>query len=304
MFLSFGFLLACSPSAPPSETVPGPTLRSPTKTAAPSEAVIAKASSSKKEDAGKGDSIAQTYWHPAKFKAHPLYLERKLTESDLKNRTLRELSLMRNMIFARVGNTFVKPWLNDYFRQFEWYVPQQAIAFHRLSPFDRDNAAFIAKYEASFTHDDLSQMRESLFAKKAEHKMRSEDERELHLIAARLGEWSGDAEMPLQDRNPLEDPNALQFQLKTTQLDKMSRRDLRLLRNTIFARYGRSFKSDLLTHHFWSMKWYKPNSNYSDALLSDIDKRNIQLIQSMENKLGGALTDDDHAHEIGWYGGA
>ena len=52
------------------------------------------------------------------------------------------------------------------------------------------------------------------------------------------------------------------------------------------------------------MNWYQINTGYTDALLTDIDKRNIQLIQSSETMLGGALSDDDHAHEIGWYGGA
>src|SRR5690242_1112822 len=36
--------------------------------------------------------------------ARPLYYERALTAADLDGRTLRELSLMRNTIFARVGN--------------------------------------------------------------------------------------------------------------------------------------------------------------------------------------------------------
>jgi len=45
----------------------------------------------------------------------PLYYTRALTAADLDGRTLRELTLMRNTIYARAGHPFRKKWLHDYF---------------------------------------------------------------------------------------------------------------------------------------------------------------------------------------------
>ena len=67
------------------------------------------------------------------------------------------------------------------------------------------------------------------------------------------------------------------------QLDKMSKSDLRIARNTIFARYGRAFKSADLQNHFKSQPWYKVNPDYTDALLSDDEKNVIDLIACWEN---------------------
>jgi hypothetical protein len=52
------------------------------------------------------------------------------------------------------------------------------------------------------------------------------------------------------------------------------------------------------------MNWYKVNPAYNDSLLTDIDKRNAQIILSVENSLGGPLSDDAHKAEEGWFTGA
>ena len=50
-----------------------------------------------------------------------LYYDRALTPADLQGRTLRELALMRNTIYARAGHPFRKKWLRDYFTAQPWY---------------------------------------------------------------------------------------------------------------------------------------------------------------------------------------
>ena len=59
----------------------------------------------------------------AKSDDRPLYYTRPITDDDLIGRSLRELSLMRNTIYARAGNKFRKKWLNDYFSAQPWYHP-------------------------------------------------------------------------------------------------------------------------------------------------------------------------------------
>lgn len=52
------------------------------------------------------------------------------------------------------------------------------------------------------------------------------------------------------------------------------------------------------------MAWYKLNPGYSDALLTANDKRNISLVRSLEEELGGALNDKDFQVEPAPYDGA
>jgi dipeptidyl aminopeptidase/acylaminoacyl peptidase len=61
---------------------------------------------------------------------------------------------------------------------------------------------------------------------------------------------------------------------------------LRLLRNEIFARHGRTFKSEDLNEIFKATDWYKPDPNYSDDMLNDIERKNVQFILDYEKKMG------------------
>jgi len=60
----------------------------------------------------------------------------------------------------------------------------------------------------------------------------------------------------------------------------------RLLRNEIFARHGRTFKSEGLNEIFESCDWYKPNPNYTDDMLNDTEKKNVKFILDYEKKMG------------------
>lgn len=62
-------------------------------------------------------------------------------------------------------------------------------------------------------------------------------------------------------------------------------KELRLLRNEIFARHGYIFKSQDLQDYFAHNKWYKPDFKNVDSLLTEIDKSNIQLILNIETQL-------------------
>ena len=66
-------------------------------------------------------------------------------------------------------------------------------------------------------------------------------------------------------------------------LKKLPFDKLRLLRNEIFARKGRQFKSKDLKEYFSKQPWYKERSDYNDKLLSEVDKQNVSLIMNLEN---------------------
>ncbi|HEX8499468.1 MAG TPA: protein kinase [Pyrinomonadaceae bacterium] len=61
---------------------------------------------------------------------------------------------------------------------------------------------------------------------------------------------------------------------------------LRLLRNTVYARYGRSFREDDLRQYFASLPWYSPRDGYSDRLLTTNDKANADLLKAYEDNNG------------------
>lgn len=54
-------------------------------------------------------------------------------------------------------------------------------------------------------------------------------------------------------------------------LGKKSPEELRRLRNTVYAKYGRVFKDAELQKYFESQWWYAANPNYSDAILTKRD---------------------------------
>ena len=83
--------------------------------------------------------------------------------------------------------------------------------------------------------------------------------------------------------------NGLEFskldsKLTAEDLRNLDKAQLRLMRNAVYARHGRTFKSVDLQSLWECYTWYKKNPNYSDSLLTDIDKYNIELIQKYEQK--------------------
>jgi hypothetical protein len=267
------------------------------------------------------------------------------TDRLLESKSLRELSIMRNTIFARYGwDGYRKKWLHDYFHAQPWFKPNPKFSYKQLNDVDRKNAHLIGAREQSLTDVDLRRMRDDLFARYGkifndtpewtlkdgrtvksckepknaepgqyegdpnndyaacrlarakwykpnpsfnEGMIGADDKIELGLIARAMGEFALDEETRGKSESSLD------RQLTLAELRQLSLRDLRLLRNTIYAKRGRTFKSEILRDHFNGMDWYKAREDYRDKLLGRIDQRNIASIRTIENELGGPLTDED-----------
>ncbi|WP_170864611.1 YARHG domain-containing protein [Aquimarina spongiae] len=79
--------------------------------------------------------------------------------------------------------------------------------------------------------------------------------------------------------------NASFENLSPENLEKMSSRELQIMRNEIFARYGYRFiKGGKMDLHFRQQNWYKPQHSNVDKFLTSLEKRNIKLIQEMEGR--------------------
>jgi hypothetical protein len=235
-------------------------------------------------------AAATTATEPAEI---AFYSTRRLTPEELADLSLRELSLRRNTIFARAGNPFRRTWLREHFTAQPWYQPRQSMDESLLSPLDRENAATIARVEASLGEDELNRRASELEAQlEASEEWSTEIEVESLLLSERLGYWPFDFETA-GEPTPLQDPAQLDFLLTVDQLRDFSRRDLRILRNTIYARRGRVFQSPHLAEYFVATSWYVPDPTFTEKRLTALDQTNIRLVRSVEDELGGPVTERD-----------
>ena len=73
--------------------------------------------------------------------------------------------------------------------------------------------------------------------------------------------------------------------LNKYELIKMTKHDLKIMRNEIFARYGYIFKSGgEIEKYFKSQDWYSAQHDNVNDFLTDLEKENIKLIQQIENE--------------------
>lgn len=70
-------------------------------------------------------------------------------------------------------------------------------------------------------------------------------------------------------------------------LKDMTKDELRLARNEIYARHGRRFNSADLYDYFSSKSWYVPSvdaDKFDESVLNEAEKHNIKLIEEFEKK--------------------
>ena len=65
-------------------------------------------------------------------------------------------------------------------------------------------------------------------------------------------------------------------------MQKLSPEDLKLLRGIIFGRHGRVFKDNDIKVYLEEQSWYKPNPEFKNSLLSDVERQNLDLIRIAE----------------------
>ncbi len=65
-------------------------------------------------------------------------------------------------------------------------------------------------------------------------------------------------------------------------LNELSKENLRIYRNLIFAKYGYKFKSKDLQDYFLKFTWYKPKYDNADQFVNENDKEILSIIQRYE----------------------
>lgn len=71
----------------------------------------------------------------------------RFTESDLSLLSAKELTYLRNQIYAKHGYVFKSQELNTYFKQFNWYHPDPNVTAAVLNDTEKANAEFIKRYQ-------------------------------------------------------------------------------------------------------------------------------------------------------------
>jgi hypothetical protein len=77
-------------------------------------------------------------------------------------------------------------------------------------------------------------------------------------------------------------PETSQRLLKPKEVENMFKQDLEFMRNEIFARHGYCFKKKNLRQQFEMQDWYVPNTVDIKGYLTDIEKKNIEMIKRYE----------------------
>ena len=72
------------------------------------------------------------------------------------------------------------------------------------------------------------------------------------------------------------------MRLTAADLAGKSKEYLRLMRNEIYARHGKTFQSADLQKYFSGKCWYKADPGYSDAMLTPVDREKIRIVQEAE----------------------
>jgi hypothetical protein len=67
-------------------------------------------------------------------------------------------------------------------------------------------------------------------------------------------------------------------------LDALSKAELKILRNTVYAAYGYRFKSKALQAHFAAQPWYRPRADYDAAWVSTWNLKFVQQVKKAEKR--------------------
>ncbi|MGG1678242.1 YARHG domain-containing protein [Neobacillus sp. NRS-1170] len=70
--------------------------------------------------------------------------------------------------------------------------------------------------------------------------------------------------------------------MREEDITNLTKEQLRLARNEIYARHGHVFKSQDLQNYFSSKSWYHPDPSF-DGSLNEVEKENVDFIKARED---------------------
>jgi len=191
-----------------------------------------------------------------------------LNWSDLSELSSQELFLAKQEIYARYGQRFDDPDLNEYFCAQTWYQPQS------------DDVTSALSSHASINLDCL----------------------EVHIAMQdnSIRHWDNPYLALVTDDYLL--PDSSKRELTASDLQSLSSDALTIARNEIFARHGYIFSDQDLRAYFYTKAWYRPSavsSNFDYGCLSTIETANVELIQQYEENAPSTSTGSNTGSNTG-----
>jgi hypothetical protein len=178
-----------------------------------------------------------------------------LAAAALDGKSVVELRLMRNSIYAQYGVPFKTRWLREYFESRAWYRAQ-AKPESVVAPVDLDNARAILKREEASAPSVASRADVTFIALM--------DEAELK----RLPDYRAPLGRPLDEQA----------------MKKLSLTELKLMRNSIFAQHGKGdFVTPWLLAYFKTRPWFAPVAKPTP--LDGVDTANVKLLKALEDQM-------------------
>jgi hypothetical protein len=250
-----------------------------------------------------------------------------ITEDDLGTYSAAELSVLIAEVEAIHGKTFAEEeWLQKYFDERYWYKRNPNYTSTILSEIERKNLGTLLEKKSAGRNTAISigDMGNFQTVALTEDKLKGLTLMELRMVRnefwARRGkkfdtpgirqyfEWR-EWYKPARDQRKvklgtIEEQNVnlilayeakLRERLSTEVLpddfaDQLFTEDLRILRNEIYARRGRIFKDKEIQKYFESQTWYKPNPDFKDDMLGEIEYQNLAKIKLAEDQAVSKFT--------------
>jgi hypothetical protein len=263
------------------------------------------------------------------------FAKKSVRPEDLPRVPLKELKLMRGLVFGRHGRIFIEPEIQEYLNARKWYQPDDKFNNAMLNKIERQNLDLIREAEARkhsrVEPGDLRFYRDQLITREmlgkptlaelhimqaeieAIHGKRFDDEPSLQTYFEERYWYAPAARYEPGKLSEIERKNmatlagfqktarnlkiapgdmiSFQNRLLTEDLFKgLSLHELRLIRNEIYARRGRQFKTFWIQDYFYGQSWYRPLEEFKEPELSEIEKRNIATIVAYENRIHQELS--------------
>jgi len=255
------------------------------------------------------------------------WMTRPLTTKKLGIHSGAEWLVLRSEVEAIHGKRFDdEPWLQNYFDERYWYKPSDNFKPQQLSAIEQKNLLTIAEAQKRTRKVALAPGDMELFENRAlsEPMLKGLGLYELRLlrneIYARHGRqfqavWLSqyfysqpwyvpDDNFKDEELSGFDKQNVLTIVAYENKIhDELSRKviprslleglfveDAAKMRQEIYARHGKVFKEPWFQTYFETFAWYKANSSFTDAQLSEVEKRNIATIAAYEKKAVSAMS--------------
>lgn len=238
------------------------------------------------------------------------------TKEQVGDNSLIDLRIMRAEIEAIHGRTFPEePQIQAYFDDRYWYKPAKKYDPSQLTAIERKNIATLHEMEKekrklglqpgvmrAFTNKPITPDQVDRLSLNELRLLRNE----VYALEGRKfkTKWLADYFLNFEwykptasaRLNPIEERNVAVILKKENSIhDSLAKEvvpeklledlwleDVQKLRNEIYARHGKVFKQKWLQSYFESLPWYRRNPNYSEKVLTDVERKNVKIILAYE----------------------